>query len=292
MEQRFDTPGRVRLEIENAGGRIEVFTHDEPVTEVSVQAISVDAETLVERTRIAHRESSGGHVVTVAVPKRSVLGWLIRPEIEVRVQLPPDAQLEIVSETADVTATGRYTEGDVRTASGAVELDDCSGALRLRTASGTLRVGSVGDESRLDSASGDVVIGAAAGRLQTRTVSGDLEVARTEGPTTIHTVSGDVRLGLAGADLRVDSVSGDVRINCVGQGRVWAKTVSGDVSMGIAKGSVFHIDAISVSGDMSSEIPLEGHPDGGDDGPVVDVEIRTMSGDVHVARADADLAAL
>lgn len=299
MEDHFETPGRVRLEVESAAGRIGISTHDGAVTEVSVQPMSGDSESLVERSRITHREVAGGHVVTVSVPKRSVLGWLIRPEVEIEVRVPEGASLEIASESADVQATGSYNDVEVRTASGSVHLDESTGSARLRTASGPLEIGALQDDSRLDSVSGDVAIGYSAGRMQVRTVSADIAIGHAASAVNVRSVSGDVRIRQALSDVRVDSVSGDVMVDSVREGRVWAKTVSGDVTVGIARGSVFHVDALSVSGQMRSEIPLAGQPsgsegavDGGVEGPPVDVEIRTMSGDVFVLRAEADYASL
>jgi hypothetical protein len=299
MEGHWKTPGRVRLEVENAAGRIGITTHDGAVTEVSVQPMTADAESLVERSRIAHREVAGGHVVTVSVPKRSVLGWLIRPEVEIEVRVPPGASLEIAAESADVQATGSFNDVEVRTASGSVHLDEATGSARLRTASGALEVGALQDDSRLDSVSGDVAIDYSAGRVQVRTVSAEVAIGHAASAATVRSVSGDVRIRQALSDVRVDSVSGDVTVDSVSEGRLWAKTVSGDVTVGIARGSVFHIDALSVSGQTRSEIPLagqsagsDGAADGGAERPPVDVEIRTMSGDVHVLRAQADYAPL
>jgi len=68
------------------------------------------------------------------------------------------------------------------------------------------------------------------------------------------------------------------------------KTVSGDVRVGVGRGTRVWIDATSVSGDLGSELGLDdGEPDtdepdpGG--GPVVPLHVKTVSGDVSIVRA-------
>src|SRR5207248_1005400 len=65
--------------------------------------------------------------------------------------------------------------------------------------------------------------------------------------------------------------------------QVDAQTASGDVQVGIRQGSSVYIDASSMSGDMTSELPVSDTPPAY--GPSVDFRARTMSGDVTVRRA-------
>jgi hypothetical protein len=63
-------------------------------------------------------------------------------------------------------------------------------------------------------------------------------------------------------------------------------SASGDVEVGIAKGSRLWVDTQSLSGDTSSELELEsGAPVEGDEGPLVELRAQTMSGDISVRRA-------
>jgi hypothetical protein len=61
--------------------------------------------------------------------------------------------------------------------------------------------------------------------------------------------------------------------------------VSGDVHLAIRPGESLYIDASSLSGEMRSELELEGAPSAGSDGPVRELSIRTVSGDVQIVRA-------
>ena len=65
------------------------------------------------------------------------------------------------------------------------------------------------------------------------------------------------------------------------------QTVSGDVRIGIARGTRTWIDAASVSGRLESELGLEDHePEPSEEGAaVVPLRVKTVSGDVAVVRA-------
>lgn len=139
-------------------------------------------------------------------------------------------------------------------------------------------------EVEVNSASGDVALDRVDGRLHVNTASGDVEVKHVSGETRINSASGDVVVGEAESDVRVRTASGDVELRSVVRGKVEVQSASGDVLVGIRQGSSVYIDASSMSGDMSSELPVSDTPPASD-GPAVDFRARTMSGDVTVRRA-------
>jgi len=130
---------------------------------------------------------------------------------------------------------------------------------------------------RIDSQSGDIEAYDLSGEKSFRSASGEIELHRLAGPADVETVSGDVHIeGAAPVDLRAKTVSGDVEIRVPvvrrldlgttsgdavvdaelkGDGPFAIRTISGDVL--IVGRSGFRVEAESITGDMSSELPAK-----------------------------------
>jgi hypothetical protein len=268
----FDTPGKVALRISLGGGHVSLETADVTQTTVDVEALrddDVTREAIAEMT-IEARDRGGYHEVVVEAPKRSP-GWLGAfgrgPKIGVRVRCPHDADARVNTSSADVEADGRFGDVEVNTASGDLSFDTVGGSLKA------------------NSASGDISIGEIRGTGSIKTASGDVRVRRALGALSANLVSGDLELGEAFSDVALATVSGDQEVAALRGGEhAKVQSVSGDVRIGIAPGLRLWIDGSSVSGSMRSELELEDAP-AAEDGPVVELRARTVSGDVLIVRA-------
>jgi DUF4097 and DUF4098 domain-containing protein YvlB len=139
------------------------------------------------------------------------------------------------------------------------------------------------DSVKVNSASGDVSVEDTA-EVSVRTASGDVELGRVSGSGTVRSASGDVSVSELEGDLRIQTASGDQRVVSAAQGKVTLQAASGDLEIGIRRGSKVWVEASSMSGRTSSELELgDAPPDG--DGPLVELEAKTMSGDIEVRRA-------
>jgi DUF4097 and DUF4098 domain-containing protein YvlB len=272
----FDTPGSVSLQIKLPSGRVVVTTADEPKTSVDVVSLGRRGQDAVDEIEVTMEERGGRHVVRVEQRDRFRWGpiqitW--GGDFECRVTCPPGSDLDLAGASTDVRVEGDLADVSARTASGDIRLQTVSGALQVKTASG------------------DVLVGAVGGQGSVATVSGDVGVERLDAPLTTRSVSGDISVGTISAELGVSTTSGDVDLKAVHAGEVRVQTVSGDVRVGIARGTRVWVDAASVSGDLESELGLEGQeaadePEGG----VVPLHVKTVSGDVAVVRAAGALA--
>ncbi len=156
--------------------------------------------------------------------------------------------------------------------------------VRLRTASGDLEADAALAGAEVASASGDVRLTRVDGPVKVQTASGELDLGHVVGPITAKLVSGDVRVeGLEG-DLSVQSVSGDVTASVSAPGRIDVGNVSGDVTVEVRAGLLVELDVRSVSGQVSSQIALDGAPGEAGERPVT-LKVRSVSGDVQVRRA-------
>jgi hypothetical protein len=251
-EHRFHTPDPVELQVQIPAGDIHVETIDGDESFVSVTG----NEKLVEQTRV---ELEGGRLI-VEFKGKKPFGIMISigdlsfgngGGLEVKAKVPHASHARLTTAAADMKLRGRYD------------------ALETKSASGDLRL------------EGEVEHNAAV-----KTVSGDVRVDRVGGELHIHSVSGDVNVASVGGSIESRSVSGDVRFDSVREGTVTVQSVSGDIEVGVAPGTNLDVDAGSVSGDLSSEVPLGSEP-GGErgDGPTLVVRGKTVSGDFKVFRA-------
>jgi DUF4097 and DUF4098 domain-containing protein YvlB len=136
------------------------------------------------------------------------------------------------------------------------------------------------------SASGDVRLRNVGGSVSAQSASGDIQVDVVGGPVSIATASGDLQIGEAHDDVSANTVSGDQDHGVVTQGRLNATSVSGDISIGVRRGSKVHLDCNTVSGDTTSELELTSDAPAGD-GPLVEIRAKTVSGDIRITRAAA-----
>ena len=250
-EHRFHTPLPVTLEVNIPSGGVAVHTVD---GEESTIVVDGD-ERLVEQTEVRQH----GDRVSVSFRGKRPFGFSIAigdlsigdRHLEVRATVPHGAAGTFATASADVKVEGRLRDLDLKTA---------SGDLRVR-----------GEVER------DATV---------KTVSGDARLDRVGGDLKVQSVSGDVSAGWIGGSVETKTVSGDVRFDSLREGDASFTSVSGDVEIGIAQGSFLDVDAGSVSGDLSSEVPLASDPgEGPGDGPTVVLRGKTVSGDVKVFRA-------
>jgi hypothetical protein len=270
----FETPGSVSLQIKLPSGHVLVTTTDEPRTTVEVVAVGRRGQDAADEIAVTLEERLGRSVVRVEQKKNFRWGpiqitW--GGDFEVRISCPVGSDLDLEGGSTDVRSEGELGEVAVRTASGDVRVQSAARELEVKTASGDIAVASAGAQAALV------------------TVSGDLEVERSDASLTARSVSGDLVVGRSSGALGVSTTSGDVDVKAVVDGEVRVQTVSGDVRIGIAKGTRTWIDAASVSGRLESELGLEDAEPPAEDGddPVVPLHVKTVSGDVSVVRAAA-----
>lgn len=260
---RFATPEPPRLRVRVPAGTITVEATDTDETTVELERLRDDDVTreAIERATVEQRD---GRIV-VEIGKA---GWGFfgrSPQLAVRVRCPHGSSLDCDTASADVAASGRLGDVEVKSASADVFLDHVTGTLSVASASGDVRIDEVDGDGKVSTVSGDARIGAARGELTTTTVSGDVE------------------LGEAHRSLTVQSVSGDQRIRSIRSGDIQLKSVSGDVVVGVRMGTRLFIDAGSTSGDVRSELDVGDLPSDGD-GTEASLRVKTVSGDIAVTR--------
>jgi hypothetical protein len=271
MQKTFEVQGTPEVEVQLNAGDIQVDATLDGRVEVELLAHDDEAQQLVDAARV---ELQGNRVLVHVSQKRGGFSFgnlFGRQGITCRVRCPEGSLLTARTRSADLTVRGAIGGLNVATASGDVESDRVLGGLNVKSASGDLGVRVVGGGVNVQTASGDVALGAVRGSIN------------------VNTASGDVSINEADDNVNVNTVSGDQEHGAVMRGNVSAHSVSGDVRIGVRRGSKVYLDCTTVSGDTSSE--LEVSPEApATDGPLVEIRAKTVSGDIRITRAPAPAA--
>ena len=254
LEHRFHTPGPIELDVSVPSGEIVVETVDGEESTVVLEGNERALDNAVV--------DFDGTRLSVSMRNRGPLGFTIEigdisfgsgsgGKLNVRVTVPHASRAALDTASADMRLRGRFA------------------GLETKSASGDL-----------------VVDGVVEGNAQVKTVSGDARLAHVGGSLQMQSVSGDLRVQSVGGSLTAKSVSGDVRAESLHEGEATLQSVSGDIHLGIAEGTNVDVDANSVSGDLSSDVPLGADPTGvHTGGPTLVVRGKTVSGDFKLVRA-------
>jgi putative adhesin len=251
-EHRFHTPEPVELDIQIPVGEIRVETVDGEDSYVSVTG----SEKLVEHTSVSldgnrlsivRNAGTKPFGITISIGEFSFGGG----GLQVTAKVPHHSQASLATASADMKLRGLYRSIEAKSASGDLTVNgEIERDATVKTASGDVRVDEVGGNLKVQSVSGDVAAASVGGSIDTR------------------------------------SVSGDVRFGSVREGTVTVQSVSGDIEVGVASGTNLDVDAGSVSGELSSEVPLGSDPAAAaEGGPVLVVRGKTVSGNFRVFRA-------
>jgi hypothetical protein len=294
--QTFQTPAPVRLKVEIPKGRIRVIAEETAETRIELTAIHGDD---LARQWIAEAEiAQTGEEVLVRVrrPGRAYgidLGTMVESllalatvghggAIEAVIHAPLESAARLFTGSGAVETTGRLGEVSAGSGSGAIRLDDCAKA-RAHTGSGEINIAATTGSADAKSGSGRVVLGRIGGDATVMTGSGRTEVGEVAGEAKVTTGAGNIEVGQAGDSFEAFTASGKIEIARVDHGRIRAKTVSGRVSVGVARGTSALLDISTMSGRVHSDLEPGGAPAEGE--PRVELVISTLSGNVNVARA-------
>jgi DUF4097 and DUF4098 domain-containing protein YvlB len=260
--QRFPASGPIQLQLRSSRGTVLVQAGETHETVVEVTGRDA-AQTRVEA-------SDGGRIVTVTVPRHRRLGN--PPRLDITVRLPQGSTADLATASASITTKGELGRVDVRTASGSVSVEQVSGDVGARSASGDIHLGAVGGAASMQSASGDLHVASAAGRCSAATASGEIEVSS------------------AGDDVVASSASGDITVRDAVHGRLKLSSSSGNIAVGVRKGTLVWLDLTTVSGRTSSDLTAEEPADSAGEQPLA-VTVRTVSGNITLTSSAAHVAA-
>lgn len=237
LEQRFDTPQPVRLEVKVPIADVDVATIDGSESTVTIDG----PERLLETITV---ELLGDRLVIGQHRKAFSLFGNHDGGLSVRAQVPHHTRVEITTASGDAVLGGTFD------------------GLQTKSASGSVRVtGELDGPARVETVSGDVRLAHVAGDVTVHTVSGDLSAESIDGAVSVKSVSGDVRVAsLRHGTVNVQSVSGDIELGIAAGTKldVDARSASGQLSSELplsgtpdeADGPALVVRGNTVSGDF------------------------------------------
>ncbi len=251
--ERFEISGTPRIFLRLPAGAARVVGGEEAVIEVRMSG----REATLERFLVEER---GGRIVIE--PEGGRIGRWAGVDVELRLGTGADVHTRLTS--GDVSVNTEIATLVVESASGDVAVGAVSGDVKIKTASGDIKVGSVGGRLDVAAASGDVRVGSSQD-VVVKTASGDIDIGEVAGSMVAHSASGDIE---------VERFTGDL---------FQAKTLSGDVRLGLTAGRSFAVEFQSLSGDIRTRYPVDSGGPG--TGTTARLAVTTMSGDIVVRDA-------
>jgi DUF4097 and DUF4098 domain-containing protein YvlB len=278
--QDFQTPGPARLRVDIPKGRIKVMAEQTEVTRIELVAIHGDAtaKAWIADAEVAERDGE----IVVRIHKTGLTLFGMGGSVEARIHAPFGSAAVLSTGSGRIETTGRLGEVSASSGSGAICLDECEQA-RARAGSGDITIVSSTGLADAKTGSGRITVGHVGGDARINTASGHAELAEAVGDAKVNTGSGHIEVGQAGDSLEAFAASGNVQVRRADHGRVRARTFSGHVYVGVAKGTAALLDVSTMSGRVKSQLEAAAAPAEGE--KRVELVISTMSGNVDVVRA-------
>jgi len=274
----FETPSPVRLRVEIPNGQVRLTARDTAETRIELVAVGGDAAAL-EWIADAEVGVVGDEIV---VRGRRGRPWRLRCRpIEARIEAPIESAASLSTGSGDIEADGRLGRITATTGSGDVRIAECAGA-QARTGSGDIRIDLAHGPLEAHSGSGDVTLGKVLGDARVATGNGDASLEAADGAASLTTGSGNIGVGEVGETLEVFSASGDVDVRRAGRGKVRARSVSGDLSIGVPTGVAALLEVSTLTGEIASDLAAGEPAKAGEQR--IELTLSTVSGNVRLRR--------
>jgi DUF4097 and DUF4098 domain-containing protein YvlB len=291
FERNFTVTGPIRLELSNAAGDVTITGSADGQVRVSgdVRASGIGFENPRKRLEdiISHPPlEQRGDIIRIGKD----FSRMRNLSITYTIQVPHDT--EVSASVASGAQNIRDLRGPVKvhSASGSIHVEKIDRDAELNTASGSVSAADVGSDVHVNSLSGNVVVSNVKGDVRVNALSGVIRVSQPGGRVEGETAGGEVEIQGAANDVHARSASGRVYV----QGNPGAqcfwdlKTASGSVQISVPPSSNFHLSAEATSGEIRADIPifieeqdkhsLRAHMGTGGGR----VELHTVSGEIHL----------
>ena len=246
MDCRYTAPRRAltpaagvsRVVLHTDSGSLKVDGVPGAAQIVAAGTACTSDEDFLPRMTLTLRKSGSDLHITTEIPDRTVIFGFFSARLDLAVSLP--AGLPVVIED---------DSGWIKVANtGALTIDDDSGAIEVRNVSGNLTIHDDSGGIDINGVTGNVVVEDDSGELAIRNVTGSVEIEDDSGAIIVANVSGSLRIrNDDSGSITVQNVKRDVTIDDDGSGGIDVADIGGNFTVG-HKGSSGSIDYVRVAG--------------------------------------------
>lgn len=291
FDRSFTVSGPIRLELSNASGDVNITGSSDGKVhvhgEVRASGFGFDnPQKRLDDTVSNPPVEQRGDTIRVGAD----FSHLRNVSIAYTIQVPHDTEVD--ASVASGAQNIRDLRGPVKVhaASGTIRVEKIDRDADLATASGSVTANDVGSDVQVSSASGNVTVSNVKGDVRVKAISGVIRVSHPGGRVEGNTASGEVEIQDAANDVTAHAASGRVHVqgNPGAQGYWNLKTASGGVQISVPASANFHLSAEAVSGEIRTDIPIVVEEQGkhslrarvGNGGGRI--EVHTASGEIRV----------
>jgi len=283
----FETPEPITVTIDLPLGEARIVASDRFDTVVDVgPAEDADPSTTAD-IRVEYVE---GQLLIKGPTQRGwaakwglgFLGLNWEGAVDVQIALPTGSRVHGESSLGGFRTVGRLGECRLRTDHGDIRLGH-TGAVDLRTSSGEIDIDRVDGHAEIGTSSGDVRVRAIHGTAVISNEHGEIQIGVITGDLRMSGSHGDMAVDRATADVEAKTAYGSVRIGEVASGAVTLSTTSGDLDVGVRRGTAAWLDVSSASGELRNDLDTDADP--ADFVETVEIRAHTRDGDVVIRRA-------
>ena len=291
FDRSFNVTGPIRLELSNASGDVSITGSSDGKVhvhgEVRASGFGFDnPQKRLDDTVSNPPVEQRGDTIRVGAD----FSHLRNVSIAYTIQVPHDTEVD--ANVASGAENIRDLRGPVKVhaASGTIRVEKIDKNADLATASGSVTASDVGSDVQVSSASGNVTVSNVKGDVRVKAISGVIRVSHPGGRVEGNTASGEVEIQDAANDVTAHAASGRVYVagNPGAQGYWNLKTASGGVQISVPSSANFHLSAEAVSGEIRTDIPIVIEEQGkhslrarvGNGGGRI--EVHTASGEIRV----------
>lgn len=290
----FDTPEPISVRIDLPGGDVRIIASDRTETVVEVRHDDDDeAAVQVEYVRgnlvvtsASHQDPPrhrGGNLIVEAV-KQLGRGTLLGgcESVQVTIELPSGSHVHGQTMGGGFHCSGRLGECRLRTDYGDIRLDQ-AGPVDLTSDSGEISVERVTGHAEITSASGEITVHEIDGTASIRNDDGESHIGDVTGDLRLISDSGEMTVDRAPGAVEAKSAHGSVRIGEVTRGSVVLASESGDVEVGITRGTAAWLDVSTANGGLRNSLDPYENAEGSAE--VVEIRARSHDGDIVIRHA-------